>query len=140
MIDTERKLRVLVISTEGSERQQYIQELFAQPSMRSAFEPPVFSPSVSSRTLRNRVEFFRIANEAGLIPDHEWEAIRGAIESCGDEHGTPSDPGTLFNCLDNVPVMEGRRGSQSDIKLHYCREVRQIVLLFTLLSQFLAIS
>jgi hypothetical protein len=122
--DPPRKLKVLVISTEGSERQGYIRELFASTTtMSSHFETPVFSPSVSSRTLRNRVEFFKWVHEAGLIPDHEWAALQqyGTDESA--DSGQQMDPGKYFDCLNDVPVLEGRRGSQSDIKLHYCKEV-----------------
>lgn len=109
----------MVISTEGSDRQKHIKDLFAHPSMVATFEQPVFSPSVSSRALRNRMEFLRIANEAGLLPEHEWEAIRAAHES-GEYERNPS---RLFDCLKDLPVLEGRRGSKADVKLHYCQEV-----------------
>lgn len=90
--------------------------------MSSTFEPPVFSPSVSSRTLRNRKEFFHIVNEAGLLPEHEWVALQRAFHENGEYD---RDPGKFFDIsLKDVPVLEGRRGSKSDIKLHYCKEVR----------------
>jgi hypothetical protein len=120
MMDLQRKLKVLVISTEGSDRHQTILELFAHPTMMSTFEQPVFSPSVSSRALRNRMEFVRIANQAGLIPQQEWEVLQVAMTSGEYDR----DPGKLFDCLNDVPVAEGRRGSKSDVKLHYCKEVR----------------
>lgn len=116
-----RKLKALVITTEGSERQEYIQELFAHPSMAATFEPPAFSPSVSSRALNNRYEFLRIANEAGLLPSQEWEALQKAHESgiyakCERNY---------FDCLKDIPVTtEGRQGSKTDLKLHYSAEVR----------------
>jgi len=122
----QRRLRVLVITTEGSDRQKYITELFSHPSMKETFEPPTFSPSVSSRTLRNRFEFLRIANEAGLIPPMEWEAILAAQESGIHE----LHPETFFDCLKDIPVTtEGRRGSKTDVKLHYSCEVRLYVCL-----------
>jgi len=112
----------MVITTHDSDRQRYISELFSQPQMADSFEPPVFSPSVSSRSLRNRFEFFRIANEAGLIPEQEWEAIKAAQESgIYEKHAT----GLFFHCLNHIPVTEGRHGSQSDVKLHYSCEVRR---------------
>lgn len=115
----QRRLRVIVITTEGSDRQRCIQDLFAHPSMAATFEPPTFSPSVPSRELRNRFQFFKLTNDAGLIPPLEWDAIRSAHEAkTHDDH-----PETFFDCLDNVPITEGRRGSKSDVKLHYSKEV-----------------
>ena len=115
-----RRLRVLVITTEGSDRQKYISELFAHPDMVATFEPPAFSPSVSSRTLRNRFEFLRMANEAGLLPPLEWEAILAAQESGLHE----LHPETFFDCLKDIPnAIEGRRGSKTDVQLHYSCEV-----------------
>jgi len=116
----QRRLKVLVITTDGSDRQKHILDLFSSLSMEASFEPPIFSPSVSSRTLRNRFEFFRIANEAGLIPAAEWEALLAAHESGIYE----TKPEKFFDCLSDVPVTEGRRGSKVDVKLHYSREVR----------------
>ena len=116
-----RRLRVLVITTEGSDRQKYISELFAHPDMVATFEPPAFSPSVSSRTLRNRFEFLRMANEAGLLPPLEWEAILSAQESGLHE----LHPETFFDCFKDIPnTIEGRRGSKTDVQLHYSCEVR----------------
>ena len=125
-----RKLKVLVITTEGSERQASIRELFqATHTMRDQFETPVFSPSVSSRTLRNRIQFFKVVHEAGLIPEQEWEALfqQHAAAMSGDSSHSSSerDPGKFFDCLKDVPVLEGRRGSKSDVKLHYSKEVRK---------------
>ncbi len=119
----QRRLRVLVITTEGSDRQKYISELFSQPKMAATFEPPAFSPGVSSRSLRNRFEFFRIANDAGLIPPLEWEAILAAQESgIYEQH-----PEEFYNCFKDIPITEGRRGSRTDIKLHYSCEVSVLV-------------
>lgn len=98
----------------GGSRQESMKQLFA--SMPNDFEPPVFSPGIPSRSLRNRFEFLRIAHEVGLIPDAEWSAI----ESAKDAH-----PHTFWNCLNDVPVTSGRKGSDSDVKLHYSVELWQ---------------
>lgn len=119
-MEDKRKLRVLVITTDGSERQKRIMELFSQPEMAAHFDPPEFSPSVPSRSLRNRYEFFRIANEAGLLPSCEWQAIKEAQESKRYE----TSPEKFLDCLKHLPVTQGRRGSKSDLKLHYSCEVR----------------
>lgn len=115
MSEERRKLRVLVI-TMGSERQQHIENLFEHPNMSKHFETPVFSPGVSSRSLRNRVEFFRIANEVGILPPKEWEALQKA---------DPTNKHTeeFFDCLKSVPITQGRRGSKRDVALHYSTEL-----------------
>ena len=62
-----------------------------------------------------------MANEAGLIPTLEWEAILSAQESGIHE----LHPETFFDCLRDIPItLEGRRGSKTDVKLHYSCEVR----------------
>ena len=115
----QRRLKVIVITTEGSYRQKFIQDMFAHPSMAATFEPPTFSPSVSARGMRNRFEFLRLANDAGLIPSLEWEAIRSAHES-----GMYADhPDEFFKCLNDIPITEGRRGSKQSILWHYSKEV-----------------
>lgn len=117
--DGRRKLRVIII-TMGGERQKYMEELFQNPSMARDFETPVFfSPGVPSRRLRNRVEFFRIAHQAGLVPDEEWNAIEEA--SLNPIYLKHTD--RFFECLGAVPVAEGRRGSRYDVKLHYSVEL-----------------
>ncbi|OEU15603.1 hypothetical protein FRACYDRAFT_240296 [Fragilariopsis cylindrus CCMP1102] len=78
-IGNRRKLRVLVITMGGSRKKQ-IEDLFSDKSMSSTFESPTFSDGVLSRSLRNRYHFFRIANEAGLLPEQEWIAIQNAYE------------------------------------------------------------
>ena len=113
-----RKLRVLVI-TMGSKRQEYIKTMFNHPNMRKTFDPPEFSPGVSSRRLRKRFDFFKIANEAGLLPEQEWNAIKNGQEEYSEKKRTES----FFDCLEDVPVTPGRQGSQSDIKLHYSVEL-----------------
>jgi len=113
-----RKLRAMII-TMGGERQKHMEELFAHQYMAQHFEPPVFSPGVPSRSLRNRYEFFRFAHDAGLIPQAEWEAIQRAQKNpIYQEH-----PERFFECLDDVPVTQGRQGSQFDVQLHYSVEL-----------------
>lgn len=115
-----RKLRVLVI-TMGGDRQKKIEDLFSDESMVSTFESPTFSPGISSRCLRNRSHFFFYANEAGLLPKKEWEAIRNASEEklCG--HHCKED---FFACLNGIAVTtERRKGSQQDNELHYSVEL-----------------
>lgn len=115
-----RKLRVLVI-TMGGERKEKIESLFDHPSMKDHFESPAFSPGVSSRTLRSRFEFFRVANEAGILPEQEWEAIKNGQETYSLQRITE----TFFDCLEGIPVTQGRWGSASDKKLHYSVELWQ---------------
>lgn len=97
---SKRKLRPLVISiirenVDESEtnRRQHIADMFAQhPSLALHFEPPVFSPGVPSRDIRNRIKFLQYANQAGLIPKVEWEAIQKAVdEQSGGSHDRPAD-------------------------------------------------
>jgi hypothetical protein len=53
----------------------------AHPSLSTHFEPPVFSPGVPSREIRNRLRLLQYSRRAGLIPDVEWEGIlRGVRE------------------------------------------------------------
>lgn len=113
-----RKLRPLVI-TMGGARQESLDQMFA--FMSNDFEAPVFSPGIPSRSLRNRFEFLRTAHEVGLIPDAEWEAVEAA-------QNLPEyqlHPNRMFECLNNVPVTPGRKGSEQDIKLHYSMELWQ---------------
>lgn len=121
-----RKLKVLVI-TMGSSRQGLIEELFADPEMAEHFEPPTFSPGIPSRTLSNRYRFLRIANDAGLIPKQEWEAIEKAEKDSTTTEEALVNPTlyqqNFFRCLNDVAVTDGRRGSNTDIKLHYSVEL-----------------
>eukprot|EP00980_Cylindrotheca_fusiformis_P015450 scaffold4343_cov144-Cylindrotheca_fusiformis.AAC.28 len=103
----------------GGERKECIESLFNHHSMKDHFEPPGFSPGVPSRTLRNRFEFFRVANEAGILPEQEWEAIKNGQETYSLQKSTES----FFDCLEGIPVTEGRWGSASDKKLHYSVEL-----------------
>ncbi|KAL7470632.1 hypothetical protein ACHAXS_010882 [Conticribra weissflogii] len=96
---SKRKLRPIVISiirdngdeTEPS-RHKHITDMFAQhPSLAFHFEPPVFSPGVPSRDIRNRIKFLQYANQAGLISKAEWEAIQKAVgEQRGGSHYLPT--------------------------------------------------
>ena len=117
-----RKLRVLVI-TMGGTRQKYIEELFKDPKMSSDFEPPTFSMGVSSRQLRNRYEFFKIANDAGLLPTAEWDAIHAQhVSGIYSTHYTEK----FLDCLHTIPITtqeQGRQGSRDDLKLHYSEEL-----------------
>lgn len=117
-VEGKRKLRVLVI-TMGGTRKQSIETLFNQPSMKDYFEPPAFSPGISSRSLRSRFDFFKVANEAGILPQQEWEAIKAGQATYSLQKITE----TFFDCLEGVPVTQGRWGSASDKKLHYSVEL-----------------
>jgi len=64
----------------GNSRHEQITRMFTtHPSLSTHFEPPVFSPGVPQRDLRNRLKLLEHANKAGLIPDVEWEAICRAV-------------------------------------------------------------
>jgi hypothetical protein len=118
-IKPHRKLRPLVISM-GPPRQDYIQQLFSHHDMERDFEPPVFVPGVPSRGLRNRNEFFRYANEAGLLPELEWKALATAAEN--PDYVTR--PESFFECLKDIPITTlGRRGGAEDVKIHYSKEL-----------------
>jgi hypothetical protein len=114
-----RKLRVLVI-TLGGDRQQKIEDMFSDPTMREHFEKPVFSKGVSSRHIRNRFNFIKVAYDAGLLPEKEWRAV---LESNEDRRyeGQPTE--RFFDCLEGVEVTKGRHGSQEFIELHYTVEL-----------------
>jgi hypothetical protein len=121
-VEPRRKLKVMVI-TMGGPRQEMIEDLFRQPLMAQHFEAPIFSPGVSSRALRCRAEFLRIANEAGLLPPEEWTAMKNAR---GQERYEKNRGLFFFDCLEQVPILaEGRRGNDADIKLHYSVELWQ---------------
>jgi hypothetical protein len=98
-----------------------MEELFAHPDVSEHFEPPVFTPGVSSRSLRSRVDFLKAANQAGLLPKAEWEAMQAARES--PFYQKDINTGKLFDCLCDVPVEQGRKGSEVDVKLHYSVEL-----------------
>ncbi|KAL9189091.1 hypothetical protein ACHAXT_011581 [Thalassiosira profunda] len=98
---SKRKLRPLVISLIPSDegetsvdpgststcRHEQIRRMFAtHPSLSAHFEPPVFSPGIPSRELRNRMSLLEHANNAGLLPEVEWQAICRAVrEQVSDE-------------------------------------------------------
>ena len=100
---TKRKLRPLVISilpssssvtsTENDSprkisRHEQITCMFqTNPSLSAHFEPPVFSPGVPSREIRNRLKLMEYANQAGLLPELEWQLICRAL----NEQLSPSD-------------------------------------------------
>jgi hypothetical protein len=98
-----------------------IEDLFRQPQMAQHFEAPVFSPGVSSRNLRTRFDLLENANAAGLLPPEEWIAIKNAKgNELYEKHAE-----LFFNCLEGVPVTQGRRGSEYDKKVHYSVELWQ---------------
>ena len=99
-----------------------MEQLFQQPQMAQHFEAPIFSPGVSSRALRCRAEFLRIANEAELIPPEEWAAMENAK---GQERYEKNRGLFFFECLEQVPIAPGRRGNDADVKLHYAVELWQ---------------
>ncbi|KAL7516052.1 hypothetical protein ACHAWX_001110 [Stephanocyclus meneghinianus] len=89
---TKRKLRPLVISLipepgslsddaqYRSSRHERITRMFStHPSLVAHFEPPVFSPGVPSREIRNRLKLLQYSRRAGLIPDVEWQEIVRAV-------------------------------------------------------------
>lgn len=123
---TRKKLKPLVI-TLGSKRRAYIEALFNEPCMKEHFEAPTFSSGVPSRELRSCYSFLQHAANAGIIPTHEWEAItRAKQEIVNDDSRSNNDNyGLLDSALKDVPVMEDRRGSKEDVKLHYCKELWQ---------------
>lgn len=120
-----KKLRPLVI-TLGSERKTYIEALFNEPCMKEHFEPPSFSPGVPSRGLRSCYSFLEYTSRTGIIPQHEWDAIAKAKEDIlNDEKRDNNDHSGILDCLNDIPVLEGRRGSEEDVKRHYCKELWQ---------------
>lgn len=119
-----RKLRPLVITTPNSTRQKQIAELLAH------FELPDFTPSVPSRSIRSRLALLTRANEAGLLPQHEWDAIQSwlnnkkrSLEKQQEEGLEEVDLEQLFDCFKDVPVLPGRKGNRNDVKLHYAVEL-----------------
>lgn len=103
----------------GGDRQEKIKVLFDHPTMQEHFETPAFSPGVSARTLRKRFDFFEVANEAGILPQAEWKAISEGQATYNLKQITE----TFFNCLEGVPITQGRWGSAYDKKLHYSVEL-----------------
>ena len=112
-VSEEREIRVLVISM-GGPRQEAIEHMLQEIG---GFAPPVFSPGVPSRDLRNRSNFFQICHQAGILPTAEWEQLQQSCEN------PPANGRSFFECLKDVPVAPDRRGSPSDVKLHYCDEL-----------------
>ena len=114
-----RKLKVLVITSPDSDRQASIQAMFATPEMEEYFEPPQFTPAVSSRRLGNRMECLRTAHQAGLIPDIEWNALQQAVDQ---DPEIEIHSHRFFDSLKSIPAQPGRRGNAEDVKLHYSVE------------------
>jgi hypothetical protein len=120
-----KKLRVLVITTMGSERQEQIRCMFRHAALSSDFEEPVFSPGVPSRSLRNRLHFLQACHEAGLVPDVEWQVIQQQAASSSLAANARPDSKNFFSCLDNVPIGKHhhRVGSPADCQVHYSVEL-----------------
>ena len=116
---TDRKLRVLVI-TLGGDRKQKIEDMFSDPIMKNHFEKPTFSMGVSSRHIRNRMNFLKVAYDAGLLPEKEWFEVLESVEDKRYE-GQPTE--RFFDCLENIEVTKGRHGSREDVELHYTVEL-----------------
>jgi len=116
-----RKLKPLVI-TMGSQRQEYIEQMFANETMRQYFESPVFSQGIPSRSIRSQMALLSHAGKAGILPDDEWAAIRSPrAKTLFEEDGATF----LEKCLEEVPVESGRHGAPQDTKLHFARELWQ---------------
>ena len=111
-----REVRALVISMGGA-RQEAIEEMLREIG---GFATPVFSPGVPSRSLRSRCQFLKICQQAGLLPEEEWERLQYV---CDNDNPSPEQSSALFDCLKDLPVIPGRRGSEADVKLHYCVEL-----------------
>mmetsp|Transcript_19295 Transcript_19295/g.46602 ORF Transcript_19295/g.46602 Transcript_19295/m.46602 type:complete len:526 (+) Transcript_19295:184-1761(+) len=122
-----RKLRVLVV-TLGGERQKQIEQMFYDdPRLSENFEPPTFSPGVTSRQLRSRYSFFEAAARAGLLPEQEWTMIQKAYSDVVGPDPTKTKKERhaidLATWLKDVPITtDGRRGSPADLELHYSEE------------------
>jgi hypothetical protein len=102
---SKRKLRPLVISIisddEPSSRHERIKQMFSShPSLAAHFEPPVFSPGVPSRDIRNRLRLLQYSRRAGLIPDVEWAGIIRALyeQTAGDADEE------LSHCMDQLDI------------------------------------
>ncbi len=106
--------------TLGGDRQKKIEDMFSDPIMSEHFEKPTFSMGVTSRHIRNRVNFIQTAFEAGLLPEKEWRAVMESVEDRRYE-GQPTE--RFFDCLEDIEVTKGRHGSREDIKLHYTVEL-----------------
>ena len=105
----------------GNRRQSHMEALFAHPAMAAHFEPPAFSPGVSSRSIRTKYGLMTHLGLAGLIPEAEWNAL-SSLEA---KQLNEQDPARFFDILQDVPVENGRLGSDAEVKLHYAKEFWQ---------------
>ena len=127
-----RKLRPLIITISGP-RQSHLTEMFSHPRLAAHFDPPAFSPGVPVRSIRNCRNLLSKANEAGLLPEAEWEALATTGTELWETNPIryldaltdPTQPGSSQKvCPDPViPIAPGRHGSQRDRKLHYSVEL-----------------
>ncbi|KAL7533951.1 hypothetical protein ACHAXR_005546, partial [Thalassiosira sp. AJA248-18] len=75
-------------SSGNRSRHEKITRMFtSHPALAAHFEPPAFSPGVSSRDLNNRLKLLDHANNAGLIPELEWKEICRAVEEQISDEG-----------------------------------------------------
>merc|ERR1712238_517536 len=154
-------LRALVIGGNGSNQEkdgnikngrcEKIERMSQSEGMSYDFDPPVFSPCVPARSLRNKNGFLLHAGRAGLIPDEEWNVMRPYLErrekerekkekeekeKKGDDYNgvpnqkthTTEEEGDVDDVLDlltkeNVPIIPGRRGASWDVSVHYSVEL-----------------
>eukprot|EP00970_Alexandrium_tamarense_P011924 scaffold2604_cov198-Alexandrium_tamarense.AAC.29 len=81
-------------------RHEQITRMFTtHPSLSTHFHPPVFSPGVPSREIRNRIKLLEYANKACLIPDGEWKAIDRALKE--QQRSCEEDVEDITTKLDN---------------------------------------
>lgn len=117
----------------GGPRQSHLEEMFAHPRLEAHFDPPAFSPGVPVRSIRNCRNLLTKANEAGLLPEAEWEALSTTGTQLYEANPLhyldaltdPTKPGSSQKvCADPlVPIAPDRHGSQRDRKLHYSVEL-----------------
>lgn len=113
---------MLIISM-GGERRDVLENMFATPLLRDHFEPPTVVPGIPARELRNRATFLRHCQAAGLLPDAEWAALQSTLADPRCSAPTSASTPNLWECLRDVPVTTGRRGSDYDVSLHYTEEL-----------------
>jgi predicted nicotinamide N-methyase len=104
-------------SSSGSRRHEQITRMFTtNPSLRDHFEPPIFSPGVPSREIRNRLKLLEYANQAGLLPELEWQLICKALNeqlspsanniASGDEKKKDNDQEVVTQGLSNLELSQ----------------------------------
>ena len=120
----------------GGPRQSHLEQMFAHPRLAAHFEPPVFSPGMPVRSIRNCRNLLAAAHKAGLLPEAEWEALSTTgVRLCEENNNNPlyyldaltdpARPGSSQRPCPNpvIPIAPGRKGSERDRKLHYSVEL-----------------